>query len=149
MKFNNWEIIPYFGVGPLQFGLSRSQARSFVEAIPLTFRQGPFAISDTDAYEELGLHLYYDSEDRLTCIMAFGTGPIHYKNLVLLNSCLQDIVENLGRLGVTSRYDDGGYWFHDAGFVLYAPRSIVEAVTVFRSGYYEEQIELASNVKST
>jgi hypothetical protein len=145
---NRWDIIPYIGVGPLQFGLSRAQARSLFEGAPSTFRHGPYAISDTDAYEELGLHLYYDSEDRLRCIMAFGSVPIHYNNVDLLNRRLEEIINDLTDLGLTSRYDDEGYWFDDAGFVLYAPEKSVKAITVYRSGYYEEEVDLASKVRT-
>jgi hypothetical protein len=145
MLLDRWEIIPYSGVGSLRFGLSRSEARSLLEGTPSTFRQGPYAISDTDAYEELGLHLYYDSDDLLRCIMAFGAGPIHYESIMLLKRPLEEVVEDLARLGLSPRYDDEGYWFHDVGFVVYSPESTVEAVTVYRRGYYEEEIALASN----
>jgi hypothetical protein len=78
--------------------------------------------------------------------MAFGSGPIHYKNVILLNRGLQEILDELAGLGLTSRYDDEGYWFHKGGFVLHAPESVVKAVTVYRRGYYEEEVELASKV---
>jgi len=95
MTSDPWSIIPYVGVGPIRFGLSRAQARALVEGAPSTFRQGPYAISETDAYEQLYLHLYYDSADRLRCIMAFGSNPIHYKHIALLNRRLQAVLADL------------------------------------------------------
>src|ERR1700732_2393896 len=147
MVSDRWEIIPYCGVGPLKFGLSRNHVRSFFEFVPSTFRKGPYAINETDAYDELSLHLYYDSEDRLRCIMAFESGPIHYHNVVLLKRPLQKIFNDLAALGLTSRYDDEGYWFDDVGFVLYAPENIVKAVSVYRRGYYEEEVNLALKIR--
>jgi hypothetical protein len=78
--------------------------------------------------------------------MAFGSAPIHFKNVILLNRRLDQVLDDLARLALTCRYDDEGYWCHEGGFVLYAPENIVKAVTVYRSGYYEEEVELASKV---
>lgn len=142
----DWNIVPYIGVGPLHFGLSREQIRAMFIDSPSTFRQGPYAVSDTDAYEELRLHLYYDSEDKLRCIMEFESGPIHFQDTLFLARLLSDVLYDLARLKLTPRYDNDGYWFDDAGFVLYAPDNIVKAVTVYRTGYYEEEVDLASKV---
>jgi hypothetical protein len=78
--------------------------------------------------------------------MAFGNCPIHYKNILFLNRPLQEVVNDLAGIGLSSQYEDEGYWFHDAGFVLYAPDNMVKAVTVYRRGYYEEEVDLASKV---
>jgi hypothetical protein len=59
---------------------------------------------------------------------------------------LDELLDELTDLGLSSRYDNEGYWFDDAGFVLYAPDNIVKAVTVYRRGYYEEEVDLASKV---
>jgi hypothetical protein len=59
---------------------------------------------------------------------------------------LQEVLNDLGSLKLRSRYDNDGYWFDDAGFVLHAPDNVVNAVTVYRKGYYEEEVDLASKV---
>jgi hypothetical protein len=142
-----WNIIPYAGVGVLRFGTSRSEARSLLNNTPpSTFRRGPYAAADSDAYNDISLHLDYDFDDHLQCIMAFGSCPIFYENTSFLNRPLRDVLADLAKVGLSSQYDDEGYWFHDAGFVLYAPDNIVKAVTVYRKGYYEEEIDVASKV---
>jgi hypothetical protein len=78
--------------------------------------------------------------------MGFGSSPIHYKDVVKVKRRLQDVLNDLASLGLVSRYDDEGYWFDEAGFVLYAPDDIIKAVTVFKRGYYEEEAELASKI---
>jgi hypothetical protein len=142
MMSERWNIMPYVGVGPLKFGLSRAVARSLVEGTPSTFRQNQYAESDTDAYEEL--HLYYDSKDTLKCIMGYGSSPIHYDNVILMDRSLRDVLDELTTLGLRARYDDEGHWVDDAGFVIYAQDNTVKAITVYRKGYYEEQVALAS-----
>jgi hypothetical protein len=141
---NGWEITPYEGVGPLRFGMTRSQVRSLLGGKVTTFRKGPYASTDTDAYDELGLHLHYDNGDRLECIEAWGSCPIYYKQASLLNAGTQEALERLAGLGLSSRYDDG-YFLDDGGFALYAPDDVVKAVTVYRREYYDEGPDGTSN----
>lgn len=144
MSINRWEITPYVGVGPLRFGLTRSQARSLLGTSVSAFRKGPYASTETDAYDGLGLHLHYDGNDRLECIEAWGSCPVYYKDAALLNASVQEVLERLANLGLSSRYDDG-YFLDDGGFALYAPDDVVKAVTVYRKGYYDEAPEGVSN----
>jgi hypothetical protein len=85
--------------------------------------------------DELGLHLHYDTEDQLECIEAFGSCPIHYNGVSLLNESTNKVLESLASVGLSSRYDDG-YFFNDGGFAL-ASDEIVRAVTAYRKGYYD------------
>ena len=140
MSQDRWDIIPYMGLGALHLGLTRSQVRTMVDGIPATFRQGPFA---ANVYAEFWLQLYYDAEDRLRCIIAFGKAPIHYKNVLLLDRHLLAVLNDLGSVGLNSRNDDA-YWIDCAGFVLHAPDDVVRAVNIYGKGYFEEEVELAS-----
>lgn len=140
---NGWDIAPYEGVGPIRFGMTRSQVQSLLGGSVSTFRKGPYASTDTDAYDQLGLHLHYDKGDRLECIEAWGPCPIYYQGASLLNANIQAVLERLAALGLSSRYDDG-YFFDDAGFALYAPDDVVKAVTVYPKGYYDEGPDGAS-----
>lgn len=131
------DIIPFVGTGPLRFGMTRLQVRSLLREEASVFRKGPSATTDTDAFDHLGLHLHYDAQDRLECIEGFGSCPITYKNFSPMNVSLQEVLVGLESFGLTHRYDDG-YFFDDAGFVLYAPDDVVQAVTVYRKGYFDE-----------
>ena len=98
-----WEIVPYVGVGPIQFGQTRSQVRSLLGGNVSVFRKGPSASTETDAFNELGLHLHYDAQDRLECIEAWGPCPIYYKDVALLNVGVQEVLARLAGLGLLSR----------------------------------------------
>lgn len=144
MSFHRWDIIPFIGVGRLRFGLTRSHARSLLGTGVSAFRKGPHASTETDGYDALGLHLHYDAKDRLECIEAWGSCPISYKDASLLNTSVQEVLQRLADLGLSSRYDDA-YFLDDGGFVLYAPDDVVKAVTVYRKGYYDEAPQGVSN----
>jgi hypothetical protein len=45
---------------------------------------------------------------------------------------------DLSTLGLVSRYDDG-YFFDKAGFALQVIGGLVEAVSVYRKGYYDNE----------
>ena len=136
MVSNSWNVIAFSGVGPLHFGCTRSEVRSVLGGDPALFRKGANAPSETDAYDELGFHLHYDLEDRLECIEAFGSCSISFRNVPLLQVPLGQVIDELAKLGLTYRYDDG-YFFDQAGFVLQATETVVDDVTVYRKGYYD------------
>jgi hypothetical protein len=137
LQEQRWEIRPYEGGGVLHFGMSRSQVRSLLGPEFRAFRKGTHAATDTDAYDKLCLHLYYDAHDRLEYIEAWGSCQILYKGIPLLGVPTRSLLLQLNRIGLGSRYDDG-YLFDDGGFTLYAPGDVVEAVGVYRRGYYDK-----------
>ena len=59
-----------------------------------------------------------------------------FAGVELLRPDYRAVIGELERLGLTVRDDgNGGLWFDDAGFVLYAPAGRIEGVSVFRRGY--------------
>jgi hypothetical protein len=134
----NWNIIPYIGVGPLLFGMARFEVRNLLGSPVKSFKRGPFTSVETDAFGPLALSVEYDTMDRLRCIEAFATCPIYFRGISLLNKSPQVILNELTSLGLKAREDDG-YFFDEGGFVLsIGPEDVVNAVTVYRKGYYEE-----------
>jgi hypothetical protein len=143
--------------------MRRSDVRALLGSDFESFIKAPI-IGDTiptDAYATLGLHLYYDAIDELEFIETFRPCPIHYNHirfftdhnsgrLVLhrmipsasqgisqLNPHLQELLTRLAEQGHVARYQDEGYYFDDVGFVLYVPNDSIEAVSIYRRGYYD------------
>jgi hypothetical protein len=142
MVVERWEIHPFEGIGPIRFGMARSQVRSILGNDFKVFKKGPFAANTTDAYGEHGLHFFYDTADQLECIDAFAKCPIYYRNVRLLNGPAGDILRELSELALSPREDEyGGLCFDSGGFVLSLSDDRVEAVTVYRKGYYDEALE--------
>jgi hypothetical protein len=135
---DTWEIRPYTGVGPLQLGIDRTSARTLLGGKYSTFRRGPYASNDTDAFDDLGLHLEYDGNERLELIMAFGEITISYKGLTLLGRDANRVLEELAQIGAASRYFDDGHYVREGGFALTIDDNVVQAVTVYTKEYYEE-----------
>lgn len=127
-------LLPFQQVGPLRFGMSRQDTREVLHEDWHSFLKGPNAIIFTDAYDTLGLHLYFDDSEHLECIEAFSPSRVVYDGVQLIDRDSHDVSQELTNLGCICRSDDG--IFCDAqGFSLYAPDHIVLAVTMYARSY--------------
>ena len=52
-------IYPYQGVGQIRFGMTREKVRSLLGEPSATFYKGLNTQSPTDAYDNIGIHIYY------------------------------------------------------------------------------------------
>ena len=131
-----WDIVPFEGLGPLRFGMARTEIRTL---LPYRYREFAKVIGTsqtTDAYDDPGLHLYYDDGNQLEFIEAFEPADPVFEGIHVLSPDRGAVLEQLKGLGYHARYDDGGYFLDNLGFTLYAPGETIEAVSVFRKGYY-------------
>ncbi len=94
--------------------------------------------NEVDSYDELGFHLYYDESDRLEFIEAFEPCDPIFDGVRLLDHNLGAVLGRLGELGHSYRCHDKGYDFEGLGFVLYVPLESIEAVSIYRRGYYDD-----------
>lgn len=132
---DEWVIRSFTGVGPVRFGMTRAASRTILGDAYSPQRKG------SDAYDEwsdLGLHLYYDKDGLLELIEAWGPSPVQFGGISLLQRDVQELREELAKLGLAVRHDDQCYFFDSAGFAIYAPDDIVLTVSVYRRGYYEQ-----------
>jgi hypothetical protein len=130
------EVKSYIGVGELRFGDSRLNVRAILGPHYHSFRKAPGA-NETDAYDKLGLHLYYDENDCLEFVEAFAPSSLTFIGISLLGRQMSDVENDLKAIGHYSRRDDVGLQCDSAGIGLYAPTGIVDGVAVFRRGYYK------------
>ena len=135
VQSRRWEIRPYVGVGELEFGLTRDQARQLLGAGWSVFRRWPYH-KEYDVYPELGLTLEYDDAGILESVEASAPCPIEFGGVRLVGATAGAVQAQLAKLGLHCRRDDGCF-FDSAGFALYEPRGVVKAVTVYRRGYYD------------
>jgi hypothetical protein len=134
------QIFPFEGLGDLRFGSGRNSVRSQLLGEPQSFQKAPEVGTTTDSYDMLGFHLYYDSGDRLDFIEVFPPCDPIFSDIHLLDGQLNDILMRLENKGYKARFDDAAYFFDELGFALYAPYDELEAVSIFRRGYYDAQV---------
>jgi hypothetical protein len=130
-----WRIEPFDSFGPLRFGMTRGEVASALNEAPQQFAKG-FSPNIVEAYNDSGVHAYYDADERLEFIEAFSPCQPSYGDVDLLRADAAATVSELSALGLAMRDDgEGGIWFEDHGFALYAPGGRTEGVSVFRRGY--------------
>ncbi|MSU78669.1 MAG: hypothetical protein EXS16_11320 [Gemmataceae bacterium] len=58
-----FKITPMVGVGPVCFGIAREQVRKALRADFDTFRKSQKSRHETDAFDTLGMHIYYTGDE--------------------------------------------------------------------------------------
>lgn len=137
---STWELRPLIGVGPLAFGISRAEVRNLLGESSRLFRKPPERVQFTDEYAALGVHLYYDVDNRLEFVEgwkesgAAGWRP-EWNGVRFFDLGLEGSLKALGRLGVEAVADGlGDYDCWDIGLSLYAPFEL-EGVACYSALY--------------
>lgn len=132
---NLQDIIPFSGLGDLRFGVSRATVHALLGNNFKSFRKSPYSTNDTDAYDELGFHLYYDNDDQLEYIETYPPCNPMYDGVSLFGKDTKALLQELSEMGYYPVDDDEGYNFEQLGFGLYIPDEKIEAVSIYRKGY--------------
>lgn len=137
------EFLPYEGLGQLRFGMSRSTIRALMAVDPKPFKKTPASKMMTDAFGELGVHVYYDPSDSCEAIEAFSPATPVFLGTVLLGKSFSDVRDLVLSVDPASEIDGAGLIAFGIGLALYAPSAMkapdlpVESVMAFRKGYYD------------
>jgi hypothetical protein len=141
-------IVPFQSVGSLRFGASPEIIRSVFNSPLKSFTKG--AISDmptpTDAFDEDGVHVYYDKLNRCEAIEFYSPALLTFQGKLLVNQPYKEISEWLSSVDDNIVYDDSGLEARSLGIGLYAPNfdenerpdELVESVIVVSKGYWSD-----------
>lgn len=136
------QITPYKGIGPVRFGMSRTDVRAAL-VVPLhEFKRTPKAAMPTDAFPTLGVYVYYKPPGVCAAVeVASPTEPL-LLGKKLIGQPVGEILEWLSSLDQQVKMDETGLTSLRFGVGLYVPAlkngsaALVEAVIVFERGYY-------------
>jgi hypothetical protein len=132
---SNLTIEPFQSLGKLRFGMRKGEPERVLGEPPKEFQKG-FSENVTEAYNGAGVHVYYDADETVEFIEAFPPSHPTYRGIDLMRPNAEAVVADLAKLGLNVRDDkEGGLWFDDQGFSLFAPGGRTEGVSVFRRGY--------------
>ena len=131
-----WDILPHLGVGVVRFGQTRSEVRSLLGDPSRVFRKG-FADTLTDAYMGLGMHFFYDPEDRLESVGSSRQPLFASRGCRFWAFRPTTLCRRAQRGYKRGGYEDEPYVFENAGFSLYVVEGVVKAVEVFARGCHD------------
>jgi hypothetical protein len=137
-------IFPYSGVGPIRFGMTVEQVRAVVGFAPVSFMKSPLSEFPTDAFDELGVHVYYKSSGICEAVeMGKPAAPV-IEGRLLIGHSFADMLRWFKSKDNTVVCDETGLKAFQSGIGLYAPFAEknpdepVEGVLVFARGYWGE-----------
>jgi hypothetical protein len=132
----NWTIEPYKRVGPLTIGQERKTVRDVLGDDYETFAKAE-GENLTDAYDGLGVHLYYADDDTLEFVEFFEPAEVDFQGKRLLGRPFAQIQNELAADGYTPRASDVGYEYDELGIAFTLGGDEVEGVAAYRRGYYD------------
>lgn len=132
----NVSVKPFERIGIVPLGIDRSRARELA--------RGNFDAFEChiDAFDELGVHCHYDQSDHVEFIEAFDHGDFEIDGVKVLGRLLADVLADLRTRGF--RFDDqltNAIFPSDGIAFTLDENGLVEAVAVFREGYYDQITE--------
>src|SRR5919106_7025414 len=117
-----FDITPYVGVGPITFGMTRAEVRRRLEAPVESFMKTPTSAAPADAFDTLGLHVHYDSDDRCEAVEFVRLLTIAtFRGQPLLGQPFAEVKRWLQAIDSDVRSDSSGLTLLTFGFGLYAP----------------------------
>ena len=124
-------ITPNSSVGRISLGMSRVEVHAILgeDFEPFVKDVGE---RETDAYDEIGAHIYYDQQECVEYVELFEPAAPVLDDVQLMG-------EKISKLKRTLQYkfkpNDVGYVIDDVGVFLIVADNIVEGVGVFKKGY--------------
>lgn len=131
----NLVLEPQVGASNLLFGVSRNDVRSALVVGKLETKDME---PENDFYESEGLILGYDEKDELEYIEIIKPSTVEYKGTSFFSLSLSKCIAEMNSSGHTSELEDGGYNFKDIGIAFYCPQGVLESVSIYREGYYDD-----------
>ena len=138
-----YAITPYVGLGLIQFGLTRENIIGVMKEEPTRFYKTPESLFQTDAFRDIGMHIYY--RDNYVCcaieVFKYGQVVISYKEQQLLGQPYGLIEEWIKKIDENLVKTDTGFLSLLLGISIYAPAALeepeepIDAILVFEKGY--------------
>jgi len=131
----NFELLAFGDLGSIKNGQSRAEVRSILGVGFEEFLKGPDSVVPTDAYDDFGLHVYYDESYRVVGVEFLKWSDFFWKGQRLAGGKLQLVQRFLENNGQVLTFNSSGFDVNSLGLRLYAPDmgeedSIVETVYV-------------------
>lgn len=140
-----WEILPHEGLGPAPLGVTSGELSRILGEQPVAFARvvdDPSSVRD-ERYPGHDLFAYYDREGRLAMLESSSEAAEStpaLDGIRLVGRLRGDVLRHLAERGYEPDHDDGvSQLFSSLGVTIYGSSDDVEAVGVFRPGYFAER----------
>ncbi|MCP5004142.1 MAG: hypothetical protein GY941_09415 [Planctomycetes bacterium] len=118
--------------------MGRDYIRSLLGKDYESFSRTGNKIPEIDSYDNEGLQLNYDEDNKLEFIEAIIPSNPTFENIAFTGRNPEDVYREITEKGYLGIKDDVGYDFPDLGIGIYIREGFVEAVSIYRKGYYDD-----------
>ena len=117
MTIQPFEIKPYKSLGSVAFGMATEEARKSMGNEKYTpFQKSQDEYSPVDAYDDLGVYIYYDKNDRVESFEVMDNCKITYDGEMLMGKNIAKFVLWLESNGHKVSESEGFYRVDEFGF---------------------------------
>jgi hypothetical protein len=131
------EIKPFIGIGDIVFGKSRRTIRDNLGSDFTSFKKTSFSVNETDAYDSIGIYLYYDENDCLNFFELFPPFLVTFKGVSFFEHLETTLIQLLKDNDVNLTPNSVGYDAPDFGFRIYINEGKIDGVCVYKKNYYK------------
>ena len=128
-----YKFMPYEGFESVSFEESREDARTKLGTYK-EFRKTKFSKNTTDDFGDF--HVFYDENNAVQAVEFFG-GEVILNNDKLLPNTKKGLLETLTKFDEKALATPESVESKLLGVNAYAPGDIVEAILIYRKGYYD------------
>ncbi len=144
-----YDIRPFHGIGPITFGMDRSEVRKTLPAPFEEYRQNEFANNTSDAFDNIGVTVHYDQDNKCECISIWSDEePVTFQERAIFKENPSQIVEWIKVLDGSAKL--GGE--NTLTSTLYCmsigfdgdpsdPDASISDITLFTKRYYETNLK--------
>ncbi len=139
-----FEVNSYIGVNSIKFGMPREGVRnSLLNYEYRTFRRNSYAESLSDGYEEIGLNVFYDSNDKVEALELSEPACVLLNGFDVFSIPASEVYALIKKLDQDVVIDADGLISLKLGVGVYEPfyeeeyMHPIESFIVFKEGYYD------------
>lgn len=135
-------IIPKTSAGPVVLGQNREQVRIAAKSPVSPFRKTPDSTGLTDAFDELGFHVFYDPNDRCVAVELWEESDPVFDDVHFFSMSPKEAALWLSQLDSDMSSDSVSATSNKLGISLYSEaginsdNAILDSVLVFSDDYF-------------
>jgi hypothetical protein len=138
-----FKIEPYIGAAPITFGMTSDEVRSKVEVDVKQFKKTPISQMFTDAFDTLGVHVYYRKPGICEAIEFGNIAVPTFNDKKLIDIPFIEIKRMFEDIDNSLQINETGLISYKYGIGIFVPtlkksiKELVKGVIIFEKGYYD------------
>ena len=149
-KAFTFELVLHQRIGPVQLGMRREALRAtlpervYAQESHIEEELGGMLANASDYFEDSGVKVEYDSDDRVVFIEVGNLVPLLYQNISLFELTFMQVYSMFRAIDPEMRLDESGATSYKLQIALYAPQYVqkddctVELLSIFSDTYYSD-----------